>query len=389
MRGALLWTRRGTWSRRMCWRAARSASWQRPTECIAAGSTSSWPATGSVAMAPWSALQGAAQLPQPNLRRDGAGNRRPARAAGRRRPRLRCDDDRLPPCPPDRSGAFGLDDLANPQAGGPCQAAAPKAPTLIADPLRSRAAQRDVAGRCHALASRRRGAGGDSQHARRSLAAVLGLAGLPDRQGGGRGRRLSHGGRPAWCSGLPALRQRRVFTATPRGGKVLLQAELERLGIAAKNSRPYHPQTCGKVERLHQTLKRYLARQAPARTLTGLQEQLDGFTDYYNARWPHRALGGRTPLQAYGARVKARLPSAPSVDTHFRIRQDKVDGQGTVTLRHDSKLHHIGIGRAHQGRAVKLLIADRDIRVLDLETGELDPSPHPRSQSRLPADRRD
>jgi transposase InsO family protein len=58
-----------------------------------------------------------------------------------------------------------------------------------------------------------------------------------------------------------------VFTATPRGGKVLLQLELERLGIAAKDSRPYHPQTCGKVERLHQTLKRYLARQVAAKTL--------------------------------------------------------------------------------------------------------------------------
>ena len=46
-----------------------------------------------------------------------------------------------------------------------------------------------------------------------------------------------------------------VFTATPRGGKVLLQVEMERLGITAKNSRPYHPQTCGKVERLHHTLK--------------------------------------------------------------------------------------------------------------------------------------
>jgi transposase InsO family protein len=56
-----------------------------------------------------------------------------------------------------------------------------------------------------------------------------------------------------------------VFSATPRGGKVLLQIELERLGIEAKNSRPYHPQTCGKVERLHQTLKRYLANQAPQR----------------------------------------------------------------------------------------------------------------------------
>jgi len=102
-----------------------------------------------------------------------------------------------------------------------------------------------------------------------------------------------------------------VFTATPRGGKVLLQAELERLGIAAKNSRPYHPQTCGKVERLHQTLKRYLANQSSPSTLAGLQEQIDGFTAYYNAKRPHRALGGRTPLQAYGARIKARPPQLP------------------------------------------------------------------------------
>jgi transposase InsO family protein len=162
-----------------------------------------------------------------------------------------------------------------------------------------------------------------------------------------------------------------VFTATPRGGKVLLQAELERLGIAAKNSRPYHPQTCGKVERLHQTLKRYLARQEPAPTLAGLQEQLDGFTRYYNAIRPHRALGGRTPLQAYSARIKARPPGSASAEAHFRVRHDKVDAGGTVTLRHDSRLHHIGVGRANKGRRVKLLIADRDIRVLDARTGEL------------------
>jgi transposase InsO family protein len=162
-----------------------------------------------------------------------------------------------------------------------------------------------------------------------------------------------------------------VFTGTPRGGKVLLQSELERLRIAAKNSRPYHPQTCGKVERLHQTLKRYLARQPPAPTLSDLQRQLDGFTGYYNATRPHRALGGRTPLQVYGARVKARPGAAGDPDTHFRVRHDKVDTNGTVTLRHDSRLHHIGIGRTHNGRPVKLLVADRDIRILDLETGEL------------------
>lgn len=45
--------------------------------------------------------------------------------------------------------------------------------------------------------------------------------------------------------------------------------------------------------------------------------------------------------------------------------------EGTVTLRHDSKLHHIGLGRAHKGKPIKLLVADRDIRVLDARTGEL------------------
>jgi transposase InsO family protein len=160
-----------------------------------------------------------------------------------------------------------------------------------------------------------------------------------------------------------------VFTGSSRRGKVLLESELERLGVAFKNSRPYHPQTCGKVERLHQTLKRYLVRQAPARTLSELQRQLDAFVHYYNDIRPHRALSGRTPLQAYSARVKAR-PAAQAPATHFRVRQDKVDQAGTVTLRYGSRLYKIGIGRAHEGRAVKLLIADQKIRVIDLQ-GEL------------------
>ncbi len=160
-----------------------------------------------------------------------------------------------------------------------------------------------------------------------------------------------------------------VFTGSYRGGKVLLEYELERLGVEFKNSRPYHPQTCGKVERLHQTLKRYLAKQPPATTLAELQGQLDAFRHYYNHIRPHRAVGRRTPLQAYSARLKA-APAGASASTYFRVRQDKVDKTGKVTLRYDSRLYHIGLGRAHKGRAVKLLIADENVRVIDLN-GEL------------------
>src|SRR5437879_3973583 len=85
-----------------------------------------------------------------------------------------------------------------------------------------------------------------------------------------------------------------VFTANSRRGKVVLESALEHLGVQAKHSSPYHPQTCGKVERFHQTLKRFLAKQPPASSLALLQLQLDTFGAYYNQQRPHRALHGRT-----------------------------------------------------------------------------------------------
>jgi hypothetical protein len=174
-----------------------------------------------------------------------------------------------------------------------------------------------------------------------------------------------------------------VFTASPRHGKVLLQSELERLGIASKNSRPYHPQTCGKIERLHQTLKRYLAKEPAANSLPELQAQLDTFVHYYNDIRPHRALDGRTPLQAYNTRIKAK-PAGSKPVTHFRIRNDKVDTHDKVSLRYMSKLHHIGLGRAHKARHVKLLIADQSTRVITLD-GELIRRTHTRPHTRLSA----
>jgi transposase InsO family protein len=154
-----------------------------------------------------------------------------------------------------------------------------------------------------------------------------------------------------------------VFTAKSRKGKVLLETELERLGITCKHSTPYHPQTCGKVERFHQTLKRFLAKQTPPQSLAHLQLQLDTLRTYYNHHRPHRALTGKTPLVAFHARIKAR-PAGPSPATHYRVRHDKVDKAGRVTLRYLSRLHHIGVGRAHIGEPVRLLVANKQVRVI-------------------------
>jgi transposase InsO family protein len=162
-----------------------------------------------------------------------------------------------------------------------------------------------------------------------------------------------------------------IFTAAYRNGRCLTEIVLEAQGIEFRHSRPYHPETCGKVERFHQTVKKFLAKQDPPRSIEGLQAQLDRFTIYYNEVRPHRAKGRRTPLEAFNARIKASPIGAPEAPfLHYRIRNDRVDKTGRVTLRFEGRLRHLSVGRAHKGARVLVLVADRDVRVLS-EDGEL------------------
>jgi transposase InsO family protein len=155
-----------------------------------------------------------------------------------------------------------------------------------------------------------------------------------------------------------------IFTAEARHGVCVLESELLALGIGFTHSRAYHPQTCGKVERFHQTMKKYLAAQRPARSLPVLQAQLDRFVAYYNTIRPHRAITRRTPAAAFNARAKAKPANAPlHLTPHCRIRQDKVNA-GNITLRYRSRLYHVAVGRRHERARVLVLVADRDVRVL-------------------------
>jgi len=157
-----------------------------------------------------------------------------------------------------------------------------------------------------------------------------------------------------------------------RGGRNGFEAELRRLGVTQKNSRPNHPTTCGKVERFQQTLKKWLRTQPdqPA-TIGQLQALLDRFVHAYNHLRPHRSLPHQaTPATAYQARPKA-TPGDRDADTHHRIRHDRIDDSGVVTLRHNGRLHHIGIGRTHARTHVIMLVQDLQIRIINAATGEL------------------
>jgi transposase InsO family protein len=158
-----------------------------------------------------------------------------------------------------------------------------------------------------------------------------------------------------------------------RGGRNHLEHELRRRNVVQKNSRPNHPTTCGKVERFQQTLKKWLRAQPlqPA-TIDQLQALLDVFVPAYNHQRPHRSLPHRaTPATAYAARPKAGPGTDRRADTHDRLRHDKVDKAGCVTLRVNGRLHHIGVGRTHTGTHVLLLVHDLHVRVIHAATGEL------------------
>jgi hypothetical protein len=118
-------------------------------------------------------------------------------------------------------------------------------------------------------------------------------------------------------------------------------------------------------------LKNHLDANPAARSLVELQAHLDIFAAYYNDVRPQRANQRQTPRAAYTARVTAAPTATPIRDAGaFRIRHDRVDQTGKVTLRYAGKLRHLGIGRAHKGRRVLLLVDDRDVRVLTSD-GEL------------------
>jgi transposase InsO family protein len=161
-----------------------------------------------------------------------------------------------------------------------------------------------------------------------------------------------------------------VYTSRFTGGRNGFEYLLAYLGIRQKNGAPGHPQTQGKIERFHQTLKRWLERQPAARTLIELQTQLDAFRHEYNELRPHRATGRITPGEAYRAMPRA-VPAGSGARSHFRLRYDIADKKGAITLRRGGRLYHLKIGAAFARRRVLAIVDELAVTVVALDTGEI------------------
>ena len=109
-----------------------------------------------------------------------------------------------------------------------------------------------------------------------------------------------------------------VYTGRFHGYESTLEVNLRALGVRTINSAPFHPQTCGKIERFWQTLKKWLSTQRQPETVAELNELLDRFCNHYNHHRPHRALRGATPAEAFAATDKAALRRPAPAHTGLR-----------------------------------------------------------------------
>jgi transposase InsO family protein len=197
------------------------------------------------------------------------------------------------------------------------------------------------------------------------------------RPGGLQGRR--HRGRPAHRDGqirparADAHRQRcGLHRPVPRPRLGRPRTRTHRARDRAQPLPPLPPADLRQGRALPPDPQKWLARQDPATTIGGLQAQLEEFTACYNTRRPHRAIGRRTPLAAWNARPRA-IPARQGIriSEHFRVRRDRVDPNGKLTLRHNSRLHHIGAGRRWAGTKVLILARDLELRIITQDGGEL------------------
>ena len=150
-----------------------------------------------------------------------------------------------------------------------------------------------------------------------------------------------------------------------------LAAALAPLGIDARRSRPYHPQTCGKVERFHQTLKQWLEARDPAPDLETLQAQLNEFADHYNHYRRHRGIDRQIPAQLWTNTAKSG-PTTYPINAPTRVLRTTVSADGAVW----AGPYRIAVGIRHHpanaitiitGTAAHVFIGGRLIRKLTVD----------------------
>lgn len=170
-----------------------------------------------------------------------------------------------------------------------------------------------------------------------------------------------------------------IFTGNQLGFEVVFETRIRALGVHQISSSPYHPQTCGKLERFHQTLKKHLATLDPARSVVELQAQLDAFRDIYNHQRPHQGISRAVPAQRYLTQPRSgpltEIPDRPPL-----IVTGIVSSAGHLSL---GGKWRIGVGTRWAGTRITIIQTGLHLQLFDPDNRlirELDIDPNRRYQ---------
>lgn len=128
-----------------------------------------------------------------------------------------------------------------------------------------------------------------------------------------------------------------------------LVAWLIRLGINVSHSRPYHPQTLGKDERFHRTLKAEVLRQTFP-DLNTAQDHFDRWRTIYNCERPHESLHMQTPATRYAPSARSMPEQLPPIEYASGDIVRRVQQQGYFSYRGRS----LRVSKAFTGYPVAL-----------------------------------
>ena len=135
-----------------------------------------------------------------------------------------------------------------------------------------------------------------------------------------------------------------------RGGTSKFTRTVTDAGARLIHSSPYHPQTCGKVERHHRTFKTWLAHQDPPATLHQLQALCDTYQAWYNTQRRHSAVAG-PPQTCWNNAVDHGGPHQLPLQTDATISRRPVGSNGTIQIGN----HRISVGRALAGATITVI----------------------------------
>lgn len=122
------------------------------------------------------------------------------------------------------------------------------------------------------------------------------------------------------------------------------------LGIQLIHGRPLHPQTTGKDERFHRTLKAELLQHRWFKSIRDCQEAFDQWRDVYNLERPHESLGMQTPVSRYKVSNRTFPKNLPAIEYNISDIIRTVDQDGIIYF----KGKHFKAGKAFRGQKVAL-----------------------------------